>query len=103
MKFIFHVKIKPGHTAEEYAKVWIRASEIIQSKPGARGTRLHRTIGDPNTLLAIAEWDSKEARDAAMAELDDDDRMRPFSAQHREIGEFVYVGQYEDAEWTVMP
>ena len=65
MKFIFRVRIKPGHTAEEYAAAWVQASEIIQSATGALGTRLHRRIGKPDELLAIASWDSKSSRDAA--------------------------------------
>ncbi len=56
MKFIFEVYIREGHTAEEYADAWVRASEIIQQAPGARGTAPHRKIGDPNTLIAIASW-----------------------------------------------
>lgn len=47
MKFIFEVHIKPGHSAEEYADAWVRASKIMQRAPGARGTLLHRMIGDP--------------------------------------------------------
>ena len=38
MKFIFEVRVKEGHTAEEYADAWVRASELIQQAPGARGT-----------------------------------------------------------------
>ena len=53
MKFIFEVHIREGHTAEEYADAWVRASEIIQQAPGARGTELHRKIGDPNRDWAI--------------------------------------------------
>ncbi len=64
MKYIFEVHIKPGHTAEEYADAWVRASEIIQRAPGARGTKLHRKLDDPNVLIAIASWDSKAQRDA---------------------------------------
>ena len=64
MKYIFEVHIKEGHKAEDYADAWVRASEIIQQAPGARGTELHRKIGDPDTLIAIASWDSKAQRDA---------------------------------------
>jgi hypothetical protein len=64
MKFIFEVRIKPAHTPEQYAATWVRVSQILQQAPGARGTRLHRKIGDPNRLLAIASWESKSARDA---------------------------------------
>ncbi|MCB1741711.1 MAG: antibiotic biosynthesis monooxygenase, partial [Gammaproteobacteria bacterium] len=67
MYFIFKVHVKPGHTAERYADAWVRASEIIQRAPGARGTRLHRMIGDDRTLLAVASWASKDARDAMQA------------------------------------
>jgi hypothetical protein len=49
MKFIFEVRMKPGYTVDEYADAWIRASKIIQRTPGARGTYLHRKIGDPTT------------------------------------------------------
>src|SRR5690606_23065756 len=67
MKYIFEVHIKEGHKAEDYADAWVRASEIIQQAPGARGTELHRKIGDPDTLIAIASWDSKAQRDAMEA------------------------------------
>lgn len=63
MIFVFEVRIRPGHGAEEYAEAWVRASEIIQSAPGARGTRLHRKIGDAGALLAIASWETSQPRD----------------------------------------
>src|SRR5690606_41961422 len=64
MKFIFEVRMKPGYTVEQYARAWVEASRIIQQAPGARGTYLHRKIGGPDTLLAIATWESKAHRDA---------------------------------------
>lgn len=64
MHFIFEVHIKPGYSAEQYADAWLRASRLIQQAPGAPGTRLHRKIGDPDVLLAIATWESKAQRDA---------------------------------------
>ncbi len=104
MKYIFEVKIKTGHTAEEYAASWKRGSAVIQKMSGARGTRLHRKIGDPNTLLAIAEWDTKEARDKAMTELENsDEATREVIHAHRDFGEFVKMGEYDDAEWEVIP
>ena len=78
MKFIFEVRIHEGHTAEEYADAWVRASEIIQQAPGARGTELHRKIGDPDTLIAII----------------------------RSVAPFVDIrplGEFEDPEWVVNP
>lgn len=104
MKYIFEVKIKSGHTVEEYASAWKRGSEVIQKMSGAHGTRLHRKIGDPNSLLAIAEWDSKEARDKAMEDLENsDEATKEIIYKHREFGEFVKIGEYNDAEWKVIP
>jgi heme-degrading monooxygenase HmoA len=55
MKYLFGVHIKPGHNAEEYADAWVRASEIIQQAPGARGTELHRKPDDPEWVVRPAE------------------------------------------------
>lgn len=101
MKYIFQVRMKPGHSAETYADAWVRASEIIQQAPGARGTALHRKIGDPNTLIAIASWDSKEARDAMESEHDSS-----VAEIIRSVAPFVDItplGAYEEPEWEVLP
>ena len=103
MKFIFEVHLKPGRTAEEYAETWIRASEILQRAPGARGTRLHRKIGDPLTLLAIASWDSKADRDRREEFLKPDAAMRAVLDAHLEIVDFDFIGEYEEADWVVTP
>ena len=49
---------------EAYIPIWEGSSRFIQKEPGARGTRLHRLWGGL-TLLAIAEWESSEARTRA--------------------------------------
>jgi heme-degrading monooxygenase HmoA len=103
MKFIFQVHLRPGHTIEEYAETWIRASEILQSAPGARGTLLHRKIGDPSTLLAIASWDSKAERDAREAFLQPDSAMRKVLDAHLGIVDFELIGEFEEPEWIVAP
>lgn len=100
MKFLFEVRIRPGFTAEQYADAWVRASEIIQRAPGARGTRLHRKIGDANTLVAIAEWDSKAARDAASGMYPEADAIIREAAKFCDI---TILGEFEDPEWVVLP
>ena len=99
MKFIFEVRVKPGYSVEEYADAWVRASEIIQQAPGARGTYLHRKIGDPERVLAIAHWDSKAARDAK------DDRrdatVRSILEKHAETCEITVIGEFEEPQWRV--
>lgn len=101
MHFIFEVHVKPGYTAEQYAEAWVRASRIIQQAPGARGTRLHRKIGDPNVLLAIATWETKAARDAM--EATQDERVRAIIAEQAEFVDVHVLGEFEEPEWIVLP
>lgn len=101
MIFVFEVHVHPGHTVEAYADAWVRASEIIQRAPGARGTRLHRKIGEPDKLLAIASWDSKAARDAMESNPSDD--VQRIIAEQAEFVDVHVIGEYEDPEWVVDP
>ncbi len=101
MFFIFEVHIKSGYKAEQYADAWVRASKIIQQAPGAQGTRLHRKIGDPDVLLAIATWESKVQRDAM--ETRHTERVREIIEEQAEFVDVVIVGEFEEPEWTVLP
>lgn len=101
MIFVFEVRVKPGYTAEQYAEAWVRASEIIQRAPGARGTRLHRKLGDPDVLLAIASWDSKPLRDAAESKRDP--RVQRILDEQAEFVEIRIVGEFADPAWQVAP
>ena len=101
MIFVFEVILSPGYPAEGYAEAWVRASEIIQSAPGARGTRLHRRIGDDRRLLAIASWDSKAQRDAM--EASPSEEVRRIIREQAEFVEVRVIGEYEDPEWIVEP
>ena len=99
MKFIFEVHMKPGYTAEEYADVWVRASRIIQQAPGARGTYLHRKIGDPDVLVAIATWESKGQRDARH----DSEAVRAILAEAADRVDIKVIGEFDEPEWRVLP
>lgn len=101
MHFIFEVHLKPGYSAEQYAAAWLRASEIIQRAPGALGTRLHRKIGHPAILLAIATWESKAVRDAM--EESQPQAVRAIIAGQAEFVDIHIVGEYEAPEWEVLP
>ncbi len=101
MIFVFEVHVRAGHTAEAYAAAWLEASRIIQSAPGARGTRLHRAIGRDGVLLAIASWESKAERDAAEAERDP--RVQSIIETQAEHVEIRVVGEFDDPEWVVLP
>ena len=99
MHFIFEVHMKPGYPPESYAQAWIRASEMIQQTPGALGTRLHRKIGEPNVLLAIATWESKAARDAMEAR--PNQQVLDIISAQAEFVEVKVIGEYEAPEWEV--
>ncbi len=101
MYFLFEIKVKPGYTAEQYADAWVRASEIIQRAPGARGTRLHRKLDDPNVLLAIASWESKEQRDAMEAR--PGENVRKIIASQAPYVDIRVIGEFEEPEWVVEP
>jgi heme-degrading monooxygenase HmoA len=101
MKYLFEVRIKPGHSAEQYAAAWVQVSRILQRAPGARGTRLHRMIGDPSRLLAIASWQSKSARDAMESRRNDEVRaILAEAAQHCDV---AVIGEFDEPEWVVEP
>ena len=101
MHFIFEVHLKPGYSAEQYADAWVRASRLIQQAPGARGTRLHRKIGDPKVLLAIATWDSKAQRDAREGNLPQ--AVHDIIAAEAQFVDIRVVGEFEAPEWEVLP
>ena len=101
MHFIFEVRIAPDYTPEQYAEAWVRASQIIQRAPGAQGTRLHRKIGHPDVLLAIATWESKAVRDAMDSVQAEE--VKRIIAEQAEFVEVSVIGEYEAPEWVVLP
>jgi len=100
--YLFSIEITdPDYSAEQYAEAWVAASRIIQRARGARGTRLHRKIGDARTLLAIASWDSKEARDAMESDPPAEvTRIIESQIPHVSI---TLIGEFEAPEWEVLP
>jgi len=101
MKYIFEVHIKEGFRAEDYADAWVRASELIQQAPGARGTELHRKIGDPRTLIAIAHWDNKTDRDAMEGE--PKEAVAKIIKGAARFCDIRLIGEFDEPEWVVMP
>ena len=101
MHYIFEVHIAAHYSSEQYAEAWVRASRLIQRAPGARGTRLHRKIGDPNVLLAIATWDSKAHRDAM--EASPPQEIIDIIASQLPHVEIRLIGEFDAPEWEVLP
>lgn len=102
MIYLFTITVTdPAYSAEQYAEAWVRASELIQARPGARGTRLHRSLDDPNKLLAIASWEDKAARDAM--DTDPPTEVAAIIAAQTPHVTIELVGEFDDAEWVVLP
>lgn len=102
MLYIFSVTV-PGtdYSPEQYAQAWIRVSEFIQARPGARGTRLHRDLNDPRRLLAIARWDSKASRDAM--ETNPPAEIEAIIATQSPHVDIEFIGEFSEADWVVLP
>ena len=97
IKFIFEVTIKPTSTEGEYIEAWKRGSAIIQKEPGANSTILHRKMDGSGKLLAIARWESKELRDAAMKRLDTlEPAIQAIINKHKEFGDTTILGFFEE-------
>src|SRR5262245_27322546 len=103
MKYIFEVTINPGCSEPDYVDTWIEESQIIQREPGAMGTRLHRRIDEPGKLIAIASWESKQHRDAAMERLRDNPEVQAMRRRQQELVQFRLIGEVNEPEWQVLP
>lgn len=68
IRYVFQWRPKAGQE-KDFIAAWQKGSDVIQTYPGARGTKLMRSLDDPSVTYGMAEWDSVEARDAAMAEI----------------------------------
>lgn len=99
MKFIFLIRTKEGATQREYVDAWKKGSALIQASRGARGTKLYRKIGEPTTLIAIAEWSSKSDRDAAMEKLNAAGiEIQEILQKHKQFGETSILGNFEEIQ-----
>ena len=101
MYYIFEVTAKEGHSIDEYAASWLQASALIQRSSGARGTRLHRKIGDDRRALAIATWESKAARDADSVM--GGEAVKAIIEAQADIVTVHFVGEFEAPDWEVLP
>lgn len=67
-RFVFEIKVLDGQD-DTFIEHWREGSKPIQEYDGARGTRLHKKLGEEHTYIAIAEWESREKRQAAIHEI----------------------------------
>lgn len=104
-RFVFEIKVRPGED-EEFIKNWREGSKPIQEYPGALGTRLHKKRGEDHTYVAIAEWESLEARQAAIEDIErgESDRAKRVREWDRneDHGEVTVIGNLDEIV-TVLP
>lgn len=65
IKGIFVWEVHPGQD-EEFIRRWKLDSDVIQTYPGALGTKLHRPTDGSRRYLGYATWESLEHRKEAM-------------------------------------
>ena len=87
-RIIFKWQPKEGQE-KQFIDAWQKGSDFIQIHPGARGTKLFRDVDNPKILYAIAEWDSKEARDAVMPEIDEKMKAMGIYNEHEKYVDLV--------------
>lgn len=70
------------------------------------GTRLHRKRGEEGTYVAIAEWESIEARQQAMAEIKKGETSRAQRVKewrnNEDFGEVTVIGELDEID-NVLP
>lgn len=104
-RFVFEVRVRPGED-DNFIESWREGSKPIQEYPGARGTRLHKKRGEDHTYVAIAEWESLEAREAAIADIEkgESDRAKRVRqwGRNEDFGEVTILGNLDEFV-TVLP
>jgi len=66
-RYIWKIKLNNFDDADKFIEHWRVSSTVLQKYEGALGTHIHKVRDEPGSYYAVAEWESKEARDA-MAE-----------------------------------
>ena len=95
-RIIFEQHPREGQE-KDFIEQWQKGSDIIQTYPGARGTKLFRSVSNPKILYAMAEWESKEARMAAVEAIKErlDAEMVLHGHEAYKINPTTIVGEFE--------
>lgn len=105
-RYIWKITITDPEKVAPFIQVWRDASKVLQEYDGAKGTHLHRVLGEDGEYLAIADWESKAARDAMKADTDANtsERARRWQqfTKSEEFGIVESIGKVEEIE-SVFP
>jgi heme-degrading monooxygenase HmoA len=86
---------------EAYIAQWQRGSDIIQTYPGALGTKLFRKADEPGVIYAIADWVSKEDRKSAFEKIRQErpdaeevlSKFKGFLESHETVAEYELIAE----------
>ena len=106
-RVVFKHRPKENQT-KAYVTQWKKGSDIIQQQKGARGTKLFRKIDEPEYLYAMAEWESKDARNKAIESIKQNysnakeilKKHETFLETHETLGEFELIAESNPAKIT---
>ena len=105
-RFVFEIKVIPC-LEEVFIENWREGSMPIQEYEGACGTRLHQKIGETGVYIAIAEWESQEHRQHAMADkhLGESDRAKRVHEwkENEAFGEVTILGELVEIDSALPP
>lgn len=100
-RFVFEIAVRPGED-ESFIEHWHEGSRAIQEYPGAQGTRLHKKCGEAHSFVAIAEWESWQARQAAMEDIERGESERAQRVkvwgQNEDYGAVAVLGELNEID-----
>jgi heme-degrading monooxygenase HmoA len=92
-RYIWKIKLDNPDREDEFIQHWKDGSTILQQFPGALGTHMHKVRGEEHSFFAVAEWESKDARDAMQKEIETSstDRARQWQKMpnNEDFGEII--------------
>lgn len=104
-RYIWKIVLNDDVKEEDFISHWRVGSTILQEYEGALGTHMHKVRGEDRAYFAVAEWESKAARDAMDADVNhgDSERAKRWQALplNESFGQIIsFAGEESDA---VMP
>jgi quinol monooxygenase YgiN len=77
VKVIFEMKAKPGQRDELLNLIEQIMTEHGQNMTGSLGATFYEAVDNPDMLVEIADWESAEAREAVLKELEATGALAP--------------------------
>ena len=70
-RYIWKITLNNPKEVSELVSHWRAGSTLLQTYPGAMGTHFHEASGEPGCFFAVAEWESAQARENAMQDVEE--------------------------------